>query len=153
MVPNKKTTINPKNNNDNSFQYAITVALNHQNINNHPERVTNIKPSIDKYNWNEIDFPSHRNNWKNFESNNKTIALNIFYVPYNTEEIRHEYKSNYNLNRKNEIILIMITDLKKLNYLALKSLSTLLRRRTFSHNVRFYCLNCLHSFTIENKLK
>ena len=67
MVPNKKTTINPKNNNDNCFQYAITVALNHQNINNHPERVTNIKPSFDKYNWNEVDFPSHRNNWKNFE--------------------------------------------------------------------------------------
>ena len=26
----KKTTINPKNNNDTSFQYAATVALNHK---------------------------------------------------------------------------------------------------------------------------
>ena len=46
----KKATINSKNNDDNCFQYAITVALNHRNINNHPERITNIKPFINKYN-------------------------------------------------------------------------------------------------------
>ena len=28
----KEETINPKNNDDNCFQYALTVALNHQNI-------------------------------------------------------------------------------------------------------------------------
>ena len=28
---NKKVTINPKNNDDNYFQYALTVTLNHQN--------------------------------------------------------------------------------------------------------------------------
>ena len=40
---NKRATINPQNKNDNScFQYAITVALNHQNIENHPERISNI---------------------------------------------------------------------------------------------------------------
>ena len=26
---NKEATINPKNNNDNCFQYALTIALNH----------------------------------------------------------------------------------------------------------------------------
>ena len=36
-----------------------------------------------------------------FERNNKTIALNILYVPHNTEEIRHAYKSKYNLTRAN----------------------------------------------------
>ena len=47
-LKNKKATIN-----DNCFQYAIKVVLNHQNINNHPERVTrvtNINPFINKYN-------------------------------------------------------------------------------------------------------
>ena len=33
-LKNKKATINPKNNDDNCFQYALTVALNHQNIEN-----------------------------------------------------------------------------------------------------------------------
>ena len=36
---NKGATINPKNNDDNCFQYATTVALNQQNIENHPERI------------------------------------------------------------------------------------------------------------------
>ena len=47
---------------------------------------------IDQYNWKEIDFPSHGKDWKKFKSNNKPIALNILYVPHNTEKIRHAYK-------------------------------------------------------------
>ena len=50
-LKNKKATINPKNNNDKYFQYAITVVLNYQNIKNNPERLTKIKPFIDQYNW------------------------------------------------------------------------------------------------------
>ena len=33
-LKNKKATINPYNNDDNCFQYDLTVALNHQNIKN-----------------------------------------------------------------------------------------------------------------------
>ena len=40
-LKNKKATINPKNNDDNCFQYALTVALNHKQIKNHPERISN----------------------------------------------------------------------------------------------------------------
>ena len=36
-LKNKKATINPKNNDNNCFQCALTVALNHNQINNHPE--------------------------------------------------------------------------------------------------------------------
>ena len=46
QLKNKRAPINPKNNNDYCFQYAITVALNHQNIDNHPERISNIEPFI-----------------------------------------------------------------------------------------------------------
>ena len=35
----KKAAINPKNNDDKCFQYAITVALNHRNIKNNPEKI------------------------------------------------------------------------------------------------------------------
>ena len=48
--------------------------------------------------------------WKKFELNNKSIALNILNVPYDTKEIRNAYKSKYNLERKNKVILLMITD-------------------------------------------
>ena len=68
----------------------------------------------------EGNFPSHKKDWKKFESNNKSIALNVSYVPYNTEEIRHAYKSKYNLKRENQVILLMITDGKKWHYLAVE---------------------------------
>ena len=55
---NKKTAINPKNDNDKCFQYALTVALNYQNIKNNPEKISKIKPFIDQYNCKEISFPS-----------------------------------------------------------------------------------------------
>ena len=48
---NKRATINLKNKDNKCFQYSITVALNHQNIENHLERISNIKPFINQYNW------------------------------------------------------------------------------------------------------
>ena len=38
-------------------------------------------------------------------------------------------------------------------YLSVKRLSTLSRRITSKHHGDFYCLDCLHSFRTENKLK
>ena len=84
--------------------------MNHQNIENHPERISNLKPFIDQYNWKGIEFPSHSKDWKKFEQNNKTIALNILFVPYNTKQIRLAYKSKYNHKRDNQVNLLMITD-------------------------------------------
>ena len=45
-VINNRATINPQNKDNKCSQYSITVALNHQNIENHPERISNIKPLI-----------------------------------------------------------------------------------------------------------
>ena len=59
-LKNKKATINPKNNDDNCFQYALTAALNYLNSKSHPERVSNLKPFINQYYWKETNFPSHK---------------------------------------------------------------------------------------------
>ena len=65
-LKNKKATINPQNKKDDRcFQYVVIVALNHEPIKDHPERISKIKPFIDQYNWNEIDLPSHGKDWKN----------------------------------------------------------------------------------------
>ena len=53
-IDNKKAIINPKNNDDKCFQYALTVALNYEQIKNHPERISKIKPFINNYNWKKI---------------------------------------------------------------------------------------------------
>ena len=126
-LENKKATINPKNDDNNCLQYAITVALDYDKIENHPERISNIAPFIDKCNWKDINFLSHQKDWKKFEQNNKTIALNILFVPCNTKQIRLAYKSKYNRKQDNQVILLMITNDKNWHYLAVKNLSRLLR--------------------------
>ena len=65
-------------------------------------------------------------------------------MTYNTKEIRHAYKSKYNLNRENQVILLVTTDGKKWHYLAVKSLSALLSRITSNNNGDFYCINFTH---------
>ena len=98
-------------------------------------------------------FPSYREDWKKFESNNKSIALNILHVPHNTKEVRHAYKSKYNLKCENQVILLMITDGEKCHYLVVKSLYALLRGITGNNNRDFNCLNCFRSYTTENELE
>ena len=108
-LKDKKSTINPKNNDDKCFQYAVTLALNVHKIKRDPQRISKIKPFIDRYNWKDINFPSTSKDWKKFELNNE-IALNILYVPHNTRKIQVAYNSKQNLTCDKQIILLMITD-------------------------------------------
>ena len=103
-IKNKKATINPQNKDDKCFQYAVTIALNYDRIEKHPERLNNVKPFINQYDWTD---------WKKFELNSKSIALNVLYVLEGEKTIRHAYKSKYNLKRENQVILLMITNGEK----------------------------------------
>ena len=151
-LKDKKCTINQKNTDNKCFQYATTLALNFNNIDKHHQRISKIKPFIDNYNWNDINFPAAKKNWKKFEVNNKNVALNILYVPFNTKKIEIAYKSKYNLIRDNQIILLMISNGKNCHYLAVKTLSRLLRGISSNHNSDYYCLNCFHFYRTENKV-
>ena len=154
LIKKKKATTNPKNTDVKSFQYAVTVPLNYEEIKRNPDRVSNIKPFIDKYNWKGINYPLEIDDWKTFEKNNLTIALNIWYIK--EKEIYPAYVSKHNSTREKQIILLMIPNKEKegrWHYFAVKKLSTLLHGITSKHKGDFYCLNCLHSFRTENKFK
>ena len=151
-LKDKKCTINQKNNDNKCFQHATTLALNFNKIDKHPQRISKIKSFINNYNWNDIDFPTAKKDWNRFELNNKDVALNILYVPFNTKKIKIVYKYKYNLVRDNQIILLMISNGKNWHYLAVKSLSRLLRGITSNHDGDYCCLNCFHSYRTENKL-
>ena len=151
-LKDKKSTINPKNNDDKCFRHAVTLALNLDNIDNHRERISKIKPFIDQYKWKEIDFPATSKGWRKLELNNE-IALNILYVPHNTRKIQVDYKSKHNLTCDKQVILLMVTDGEKWHYLTVKNLPGLLRGITSSHKEDFYCLNCFRSYRTRNKLE
>ena len=61
-----------------------------------------------------------------FETTNKSIALNILFIPHKKKEIRQTYISKHNSELPKQVILLMITSGKEWIYLAVKSLSRLL---------------------------
>ena len=108
---NKKATINLENKDNRCFQYATTVALNLDKIEKDPQRVSNLKTFINKYNWDGIKYPSKIDNWITVKKNNTAIALNILCI---TEmEICPAYISKINLNCEKQIILLMIPNDEK----------------------------------------
>ena len=54
-----------------------TVPLNYGEINRNSEKVSNIKPFINKYDWKGMNYLTKIDDWKIFQKNNPTIALNI----------------------------------------------------------------------------
>ena len=144
----------------------------HQNIENHPERISNIKPFINQYNWKGIDFPAGIKHWKKNKKNNKTIAVNILSILHNINTIELAYKSKYNRKRENQVVLLMITNDEQINeaekwhYIALKSARTAdgfnrprrslprLFRGITANNVDFYCLGFVYiHFELIMRLK
>ena len=68
--------------------YAITIALHHHEINNHPERISQLIPYIrhDNLIWDKINFPAEGKDWKRFQRNNQNIAFNICSVPFQKKQ-------------------------------------------------------------------
>ena len=112
-------------NGDSNFQKALDDALSYQSIKTQPERISAIKPYINNHNWEEIEFPAVPKDWKKFKQNNKTIALNVLFVPYNTETIRVACRSENNNKREKQVKLLMITDGNRWHDLAITDLSAL----------------------------
>ena len=105
-IKKKKATINPKNIDDKCFQYVAIVALNYEEVKWNTERVSNIKPFINKYNSKGMNYPSKIDDWKTSQKNNPIIGFNILYI--NKKEICPAYISKINSNCEKQINLLMI---------------------------------------------
>ena len=133
-IKKKKVTINVEDEDDKCFQYSVTVALNYDKIRKNHQRVSRVKKFINQYDWSRTNFSSNVDDFKRFELNTKSVALNVLFVPYGEKTIRHIYKSKYNLKRENQVILLSISDSEKYHYLTVRSLSALLNGVTSNHN-------------------
>ena len=115
-------------------------------------RITKIKPLTNKCNWEGINVPSEKDDWKKIQKNNVAIALNVFYAQ--NGKIYPAYISKHNSNPEEQIILLVIWNgERQWHYLVVKKLSALLRGITSKHQGDFYFLNCFHSFATEKKLE
>ena len=61
-----------------------------------------------RYNWEGVNFPSKKDDWKKLDKSNVTIALNVLHV--NKEKIYPVYVSKYNSNHERQVILLMISN-------------------------------------------
>ena len=93
----KRSILNPINNDNKCFQYSIVLSLHQEQIGKNCCTISKIKLFINKYNWENINFPPQEQDYKTLEMNNKSIALNV--LEYNKQQIiSHFYKSK--LKRK-----------------------------------------------------
>ena len=84
------------------------------------ERILKIKPFIDRYNWEGINYPSKKDGCKKSEKNNLT-SLSMF----NTSCLCFK-----TIKCEKQFILLMIWDKEKWHYLAGTKPSTLIREIT-----------------------
>ena len=114
--------MNPKTNDNKSCQYSITLSLYHEQIGKNFNRPSNIKPYINTFNWDHINFLPQQQDDQNFEMSNNSTALNILQMN-DKEEITYLYKSKFNNSRKNNVNLLLLEDEY---YICVKNLKSLL---------------------------
>ena len=148
-IKDKKLIINPKNNDHNCFQYAVTLALNYDKIDKNHQRISKIRPFIDQYNWKDLDYPATSKDWKNLNK----IMNRLLLIFYTCLIILEKYILHTNQDIIKQVILLMITDGEKWHCLVVKNLSGLLRRVTSNHNGDFYCLICFQTYSTKTKLE
>ena len=115
----KKAILNPKSNDNKSFQYSITLSLYYKEIGNNFIRIAKIKPYVNNFNWDNINYPRTNQDYKNFEINIDNSSLNIYQLE--NEKLSQFYESNY--DRQKEINLLL---LKNMHYVCIENLKSVL---------------------------
>ena len=76
--------------------------LNNEKIGKNLKRMTKTEPFINKYNNEEINFPSEKDDWKKWEKSKITIVFNYLYAE--KEKIYPAFVSKHNSNREKQSI-------------------------------------------------
>ena len=123
----KKAIINPINEDQECFKWAVITALEFQNIESHPERISNLIKFSNKYNWSGLGFPVSFKDITKFEFRNQ-ISINLFAI-----EDKEIYICRKGGNYEKIINLMIISENNRKHYVANKSLSKLLSSKNTNH--------------------
>ena len=137
----KGAIINPKNSDMECFKWAVIAAMKWRDIDNHPERISRLRRYEEDFDWTGIKYPASFRDIKRFESRNE-ITVNI---------LAFEGKQVYICKKGKEYDrvanLMLITNNNSKHYVAIKSLSRLLRSsNTKNEKKQHFCINCLQGF-------
>ena len=137
----KKAIINPKNEDQECFEWAVIAALRWEEINNNPERISKLKRFEKDFDWSGIGFPVSVKEIGKFEFRNQ-ISINLLVI-----EGKQIYICRKGGNHERIINLMIIGN----HYVAIKSLSRLLSSKNTNHKGNeYFCMNCLQGFKEES---
>ena len=83
-LKNRKATINPKDEHKNDnlcYKFEVTIVLNNENIRKIKKEYQSLGSSQTNIIGKKTNFPTGSKEWKNFETSNKTIFLNVLFLP------------------------------------------------------------------------
>ena len=146
VIVKKKAVINTENDDEQCFKWAVTRALNP--VDRDSERVTKIlKKQSEKYNWNDIEFPTKLKDIHKFEKNNN-VNVNVFSYDSETKKVytlrlsKTDHEETVNLFLYNE------------HYGVVKNLSRLVSSQVNKQDhKKFICLRCLNHFNSSESLE
>ena len=148
-IAEKKAVINPKNEDEECFKWAVVASLHHEAIEKDPQRVSKLRPFAEQYDWEGLEFPMALNKISKFEKRNPEIAVNVLFV--SKKNIFIARRSEFNGKRGKQANLLMIVDGENRHYTAVKSLSRLLKSLNAKHHGAYhFCVNCLNGFRTES---
>ena len=141
-IVKKKVIINPQNDNEECFKWAVTAA---SEIGKDLQCVSNLKKFADNYDWSGLEFPVTINKISVFERKND-ISINV--LAQKGPEAYIARKSEHNALKN--INVLLITNGECRHYMVIESFSRLLRSRNSKHaHKQYFCLNCLQGFHSE----
>ena len=122
LIP-KKLITNPLTKDNKSFLDSVTLSLNHKTIGRNDTRLNKIRKYSDTFNWENINFPPTHEDYKQFEIDNKDVNLNVLAIKGDKEETDYIYQSQFHLDRKHKINLLL---LENKHFVCIKDLDFLL---------------------------
>ena len=141
----KKAIINPKNEDQECFKWAVITALEFQNIESHLERISNLIKFSNKYDWPGLGFPVSFKDITKFEFRNQ-ISINLLVI-----EGKQLYICRKGGDDERIINFMIISVSNRKHYVAIKSVSRLLSGKNTKHKGKeYFCKNCLQGFIEES---
>ena len=105
-LKNLRCIINPVNNDNKCFQYTV-AHLYREEINENKGRMNKIKPYLQHFNFENINYPLRKKDYKTFERNNKSVSLNILKPDNENKRVYCHFKSK-NTGREIKIHLLLL---------------------------------------------
>ena len=144
FVEAKRALVNPQNQDNECFKWAVLTALHNSEIKFNPERISKLRKFESMYDWSDLSFSTSLKDISKFEFKN-SLTINVLGF-----ENRDIYLCRKGIAGNKLVNLLLVCDGDKWHYTAVKSLSRLLGSSNSKHaHKQHFCTNCLQGFNEE----